>query len=230
MEIWLDTANVELAAHAQSLGILDGVTTNPTILSTSKVSPQIVIEGLLEAQSGCVAIQVLSDEEDEILAQAKQLSSISSRILVKIPATQNGFRAIYALSQEGIPTLATAIFDARQALLAFKAGASYLAPYLGRIADNGKNPLEVLSQMKMVKERYGFGGKIMGAGIRDLNTAMGCVDLGICAMTLSNKVFGEFIQDSNPTLLALEKFSMDWSKSPFTKADLFNTGVVVDHI
>lgn len=213
MEIWLDTSNVELILQAKELGILQGVTTNPTILSLSKISPEELINKLLKAQNGLVAVQALSNNVKEICSEAKALSAVSNRILVKIPVTKNGLGAIYALKQEGIPTLATTIFEPRQALLAFKAGASYLAPYLGRIADTGKNPLQVLSEMQSMKNHYGFGGKIMGAGIRDLNTALNCVEIGICAMTLSEKVFNEFLDDYEPTLHALEKFSEDWSKS-----------------
>ena len=221
MEIWLDTSNVNLVAWAKDFGILQGVTTNPTIISSSKIPPQQLIDELLAAQPGLVAVQVLADDEKEMYKQAKTLFGISSRILVKIPATQSGIRTIYALNQEGVPTLATAIFELRQALLAFKAGAHYLAPYLGRIADTGMNPFDAIAQMQSMKLHYGFSGKIMGAGIRDLTTALKCIEIGICAMTLSEKVFAEFMQDSEPTLLALKTFSENWSKSVFSKADFY---------
>ncbi len=228
MEIWLDTSHVNFVVHANGLGILQGITTNPTILSSSKICPKELIDELLEAQQGLVAVQVLSDNVKEICAQAKILSVLSNRILVKIPVTQNGIRAIYALSQEGISTLATAIFELRQAILAFKAGASYLAPYLGRIADTGKNPVEVISQMQSMKLHYGFNGKIMGAGIRELTIATACIEIGICAITLSEKIFTEFVQDYEPTLLALEKFSEDWSKSIFSKAHFYSLDVSLE--
>lgn len=214
MEIWLDTTNVNLVASAHSLGILQGVTTNPTLLASSTLSLQQLIKELLEAQAGIVAIQVLSEDVEGICAEAETLSGISDRILVKIPVTQNGLRAMHALRQKEIPTLATALFEPRQALLAFKAGASYLAPYLGRIADTGKNPIDVLSEMQMIRSHYGFSGKIMGAGIRECSMAMACVQMGISAMTLSEKVFNELIQDSQHTLHAIEKFASDFSKSP----------------
>lgn len=226
MEIWLDTSNENFVVYAGGLGVLQGITTNPTILALSKVNPHEVIAKLLKAQNGVVAIQVLSDDVEEMCKQAKMLSAISNRILVKIPVTQNGIRAIYALNQEGIPTLATAIFELQQALLAFKAGASYLAPYLGRIADTGKNPFQVISQMHSMKLHYGFKGKIMGAGIRELTTAIACIEIGICAITLSEKIFTELVQDCEPTLLALEKFSEDWSKSIFSKADFYSLNVL----
>ena len=155
--------------------------------------------------------------------QARRIfSAISDRILIKVPVTQNGIRAIHAFTQEGIPTLATAIFELRQALVAFKAGASYLVPYLGRIADTGKDPIQVISQMHLMKLNYGFNGKIMGAGIRDLTTAVACIEVGIGAMTLSENIFNEFMKDCEPTLKALEKFSKDWSSSIHSKTDLYS--------
>lgn len=214
MEIWLDTSDVTIVAEAKNLGILDGVTTNPTIMASSKISPQDLIKELLAVQDGFVAVQVLSDDVEEMKNQAKMLSNLSNRILIKIPVTKNGLQVLSLLNREGIPTLATAIFDLRQALFAFKAGALYLAPYLGRIADSGKDPIEVLSKMQALKKDYGFEGKIMGAGIRDVSSALACVELGISAITLSDKIFAEFTADSEHTLKALQKFSTDWSNSP----------------
>lgn len=217
MEIWLDTLNVDLILEMKNLGIVAGVTTNPTILSSSQIPPQEGIKKLLDIQEGRVAVQVLSVDFEEILKEARSLAAFSPRILVKIPATQNGMRAIYVLNQEGVSTLATAIFEVRQALLAFKAGACYLAPYLGRMTDLGMNPLELVAQMQAIKMRYGFQGKVMGAGIREAAWAMGCVDIGICAVTLPDKVLMQLVQSSEPTLLALDKFAEDWSKSPFNQ-------------
>lgn len=212
MEIWLDTANVELVVFARELGILKGVTTNPTILSKSHIDLDMLYQKLIGAHKGPLAIQVLADNEREMIQQAKALSEISPRVIVKIPVTQVGLRAICALTNEGIPVLATAIFDLRQALFAFKAGALYLAPYLGRIADLGQSPFELLIQIQELKKNYGFEGKIMGAGIRTLTDAMSCIKQGICAMTLPERVFMEFVEDSEFTLLALKKFNEDWSQ------------------
>ena len=222
MEFWLDTSDVNCVIHANSLGILQGVTTNPSILSLSKMSPKTLVKELLAAQDGFVAVQVLSDDFQEILKEAKMLFALSRRILIKIPVTQNGIRAISLLTQQGLPILATAIFDLPQALLAFKAGANYLAPYLGRISDSGQDPVQVISKMQAMKLNYGFQGKIMGAGIRDLTTAMACVEMGISAITLSEKIFNELIKDRQPTLAALDKFSKDWSTSIYSQGSFYS--------
>ncbi len=220
MEIWLDTSDTNLAAKTTQLGILHGITTNPSILSLSKTPLLKLINQMLEVQRGLLALQVTSEDVGEICKQAKALAAISSRIVIKIPVTQNGIQAIYALSQEGIPTLATAVFELRQALLAFKAGACYLAPYLGRIADTGNDPIKIITQMHSMKLRYGFHGKIMGAGIRNLTAAISCIEVGICAVTLSEKIFKEFVAETEPTLKAIETFSKDWSSSIYSKIDL----------
>lgn len=215
MEIWLDTDNLNFIQSAAEMGIVKGVTTNPTIVSASDISPQELIKRLLTVQEGTVAVQVLSDSFPKMVEQAKALYSLSDRILVKIPVTQDGIRAIHVLTKENIPTLATAIFEPRQALFAFKAGACYLAPYLGRIADQGINPIEMLIKMQAMKERYGFIGQIMAAGIREITIVKECLDIGICAITLSEKIFNDFVDNCEPTLVALKKFSEDWTKSMF---------------
>lgn len=211
MEIWLDTSNVDFVKSVCNLGVLQGVTTNPSIVSLATLCPEDLIDSLLDSQHGLVAVQVLANEAKEMCKQARSLSSISNRIVVKIPVTKEGLRAIYALNQEGIQTLATAIFAPHQALLAFKVGAKYLAPYLGRIADTGSDPIQALEQMRHLKSQYGFNGKIMAAGIRDLATVMACVHMGICAVTLPEKIFQELIEDHQPTLQAVHKFTEDWN-------------------
>lgn len=213
MEIWLDTSNVNLIKNSNDLGLIYGVTTNPTILSLAELPPKKLFQSILEEQTGMVAVQVLSNETSEICRQARLLAALSPRVLVKIPTTQDGIRAIHLLTKEGIPTLATAIFELRQAFLAFKSGATYLAPYLGRMADLGKDPLKEIAQMQAMKNHYRFEGKIMAAGVRELTIALGCVELGICAITLPDKVFDGFIRDSEATKFALDKFLDDWSKS-----------------
>lgn len=216
MDIWLDTSNCEFVKEANDLGIIDGVTTNPTILASSKIHPLELIQKLLDIQLGPVAIQVNAETHMEMEQEAMMLASISPRIIVKIPVTQSGIRVLYTLRQKGIPTLATAIFHPIQALLAFKAGAKYLAPYLGRIADNGQNPILVLKEMIGMKRHYQFNGKILAAGIRESSMSYECLKMGVCSITLSEKVFIQFIKDQPPTLEAIKQFAADWSTSRFS--------------
>jgi len=215
MELWLDSADVDFVISANEYGIIEGVTTNPSIISRSKIPPKELLNSLLKASDGFVAIQVLSDGVEEMCKEAEILSAISDKILVKIPVTKNGIQAIYRLSQKGIKILATAIFKPAQAFLAFKAGCDYLAFYLGRIADNGDDPIKIILQTLAMKKAYNFKGKIMGAGIRDKAVLMACLEVGICAVTLSESIFKSFIEDCDSTIVALDKFSRDWSNSPF---------------
>lgn len=217
MEIWLDTANRSIIEKAVGLGtgIVYGVTTNPSIISSESASTplEVLIMDILELHSGPVAVQVIDTDTAGMIRQAKALHAFSSRIIVKIPVTQNGIRAMCALSKEGVLCMATAIFEPRQALLAFKAGARYLAPYLGKIADTGSCPIEVLVYMKMLKENYSFTGEIIAAGVREVSEVISCADVGVKAITLPPTVFEELVSDNKNTQMALEKFSVDWKKA-----------------
>ncbi len=218
MELWIDTSQLDAVEQATRLGILTGVTTNPSIVAASSLEPELLIRQLLEIQPGWVAVQVLTRETEEMIKQARALHAISSRLVIKIPVIQSGLTAIHLLSQEGVPTLATAIFETRQALLAFRAGAHYLAPYLGRVADCGQDPLRLLAEIREIKASYAFSGKVMAAGIRDLSLALNCVSSGVDAMTLPHSVFADFVADSSHTLAALERFEADTaSRVPYTQ-------------
>lgn len=209
MELWLDTANVDYVSSVAQLGILEGVTTNPSIVARAQIEPWQLIKSLLEVQSGWVAVQVLSNSADDMIKEAKNYSTFSPRILVKIPATKEGLRAIHTLSNENVPTLATALFSVPQALLSFKAGALYLAPYIGRIEDSTGQSQQILAQMQGLKQHYQFPGKIMGAGIRDISVLMHCLQLGLSAATVPHAIFDQFIEDHPQTLAALKQFAQE---------------------
>lgn len=212
MEIWLDSADINCIKEARRLGVLHGVTTNPSLIArtTSPFDPNRI----LDVVEYPLAIQVIAQDAKVIIEEAEKLFGYSPHIIVKIPATKEGLIATKALSQKGFPVLATAIFEPRQAFLAFKAGAAYLAPYLGRIADEQMNPFEVLKDIQEIKTHGGFQGKIMAAGIRTLADAVACLKMGLAAMTLSEKIFLEFVEDPQPTLRSVEKFTVDWKNAP----------------
>ncbi|MFA6915900.1 MAG: transaldolase family protein [Parachlamydiales bacterium] len=225
MEIWIDTANDKFIEKIAELGITTGVTTNPSIASISNYPLEKLISILLQIQDGYVAVQVIADDYEGIVQQAQILHAISPRIVVKIPVIQEGLKAIKALSQRGVNTLATAIFEPSQALLAFLAGANYLAPYLGKIEDLGKDPLEVLEEIQAIKELYGFEGKIMAAGIRGPSLITECAKRGICAVTVPEGVLRNYLDDNTNTLAALLQFSSDWEKAE--PSDLLEQNKVV---
>lgn len=180
MEVWLDTSNLELI-HGAHIIPIRGVTTNPTIAGASHLPLEKLIEQILTIQKGFLCVQVVSDDFNLILEQAHLLLAISERIIPKIQVTQNGLRAITHLSQKGKKILATAIIEPRQALLAFLAGASYLALYMGKIEDLGQDPIEIIKSMHKMKLENGFTGKIMAAGIRKTAYVTTCSEIGVDA-------------------------------------------------
>lgn len=213
MEIWIDTANEQFIEKISTLGVTTGVTTNPTIAAVSQYPLEKLISILLGIQEGDVAVQVTSSLYEEIVQQAEILHSISPRIIVKIPVIQEGIKAIKHLSRRGIRTLATAIFEPKQALMAFIAGAEYLAPYMGKIEDLGLSSLDALEEMQSIQKHYGFKGKLMAAGIRRPSWIDECAKRGICAVTIPEGVLREYLADNTNTLEALVQFDKDWEKA-----------------
>jgi transaldolase len=210
MEIWLDTTNLDTIKEARAMGILHGITTNPTIVSNSGISFEKLIISLLDAQDGPVAAQVVADDASEMIQHGKKIFSISPRMLIKVPATSEGYKCMNALTQAQISVLATAIYEPKQALLSFKAGAQYLAPYIGRIKDSGIDPRDVLEDILEIKGRFDYPGKLMGAGIRELDEMMYCSLAGVCAVTITDVIFHELMTDHQGVKNSLEQFFLDW--------------------
>ena len=206
MEIWLDTTDSKTIEHAHSLEILYGVTTNPILLAEATLAPLPIFQEILDKQIGPLAVQISETNKDDMLRQAKELYKFSSRIIVKVPACREGYFVIEELAEEGIPVMATTIFEPHQAYLAMKLRASYIAPYLGRIADGGKDPKTILQLIQKMKNDYGFESKILAAGIRSLDYFNLAAETGCNAITLPKKVYHEFISAPPGAEKALEDF------------------------
>lgn len=203
MELWLDTIDLEAIQKAHELEILDGVTTNPAILSQAKEPLEKVFESILNAQEGPLAIQVTSGD---LLAEAKALHRFSSRVIIKVPATTEGYSVIRTLSDEGIPVMATAIFEPQQAYLALKLGADYAAFYFGRILDGGKDPIDLLKSAQAFKKNEGFDGKLIAAGIRSVEQFNQIAQHGCDAITLPHRIFQELLATPSAVKKALKEF------------------------
>ena len=216
MEIWLDTTNLQLISKARDLGILAGVTTNPTLLAKAK-NPLHTIEQILHAQTGPVTVQVVSKDAHEMVKQGKFFHQVSHRIITKIPVTSEGLIAIKELSHHRIPTMATVIFHARQALLAALAGASYLAPYLGGMQQEEPNAWSELENMHKMIDRYQFKSKILVASLQNLEQVDVCATMGLHAVTLKDHVFNALIKDDIITKQREENFIQDWNEATFSK-------------
>lgn len=213
MELWLDTHSLESIRRAQAMGILHGVTTNPSIVAASGRPLHDLLLDLLHLQRGPVAVQVIAANAPDMIQQARTLSQLSPRLIIKVPVTEAGLACLYALSLEAIPSMATAIFEPQQALLACKAGAAYLAPYIGRIRDQGTDPWQVLKEIIDIKRHYAYSCKILGAGLRSKEDFTTCATMGVCATTLPEKVFQPLFHPSSGLTKALSDFTLDWQRA-----------------
>ncbi|MEN3043151.1 MAG: fructose-6-phosphate aldolase, partial [Fervidobacterium sp.] len=166
MRIFLDTANIDEIRQGVEWGVVDGVTTNPTLIAKEGVDFEKRIKEICELVQGPVSAEVISLKWEEMVEEARRLSAIDEYVVVKIPMTPDGIRAVKVLSAEGIKTNVTLVFSANQALLAAKAGATYVSPFIGRMDDNGNDGLRLLDEIIQVYSNYGFETEVIAASIR----------------------------------------------------------------
>ncbi len=209
MDIWLDTTDVKTITLGNRLGILMGVTTNPSLIANSGLSLEENIDAILKCQSGPITVQVTAVDHSGIIEQAETLREFSERIIVKIPVTQEGLKAMNSLSHLQFPVMATAIVTPYQALFACHAGAAFIAPYYSSIL----NPLDALEAITLMLDRYGFETGIVAASLKTEGHIDDCFQLGIDAITLKKELFETFIADQSGTFEALDRFSNDWKKA-----------------
>ncbi len=212
MQIWLDTIDFSLIEKARQMGVLYGVTINPSVAAKSDMQFEDLLEKILAAQNGPVAAQVTSNEASRMIVQGEALFKFSNRIIVTIPATAEGFKAIHALSPR-IPTMAIAIFDMNQALLSAKAGAVYIVPYYSLICEADINGIEAIGAMLGLLQRYGFPSKLLAASLDSSEQVRELAEMGAHAVTLKEDVFLGFIGDNPRTLQRLDRFALDWAQA-----------------
>lgn len=210
MKLWLDTVDINGVLKGNKLGILSGVTTNPTLIAESKRHVKPVLHDLLYHQKGPVTVQVVGDIAEEMVREGREYFSFSDRLIIKIPVTPNGLEAIHLLSNLEIPTMGTAVFNSKQALLAALAGADYIAPYLGRIEREGENPWELLKSVLKIFQNGQFKTKILAASLPSCDYVIRCAEIGIHAVTVKESVFEKLIETDPLTEKAVEKFNSDW--------------------
>lgn len=210
MEFWLDSANIEIIKEAHQLGLLTGVTTNPSIISQANRPFNELVETLLDVQSGPVAVQVVAKDYEEIHKQARELHHLSRRIVVKVPAIAAGYRAIHQLFREGITVMATTILDPIQFYFSLESGASYLAPYFSKI----ENASDALKLMQKILNSNGYPSKIIAASINSKEQFLECVEIGVSAITIRDSLLMEFLKSSQQTEDFLRKFQEKWQDVP----------------
>ena len=187
MKFFIDTANLDLIQEAQNLGILDGVTTNPSLMAKEGIKGKDAIlnhyKTICEITDGDVSAEVLSVNYDEMIKEGEELSKLHNRIVIKIPMTKDGIKAIKYFSNKGIKTNCTLVFSAGQALLAAKAGATYVSPFLGRLDDIATDSMNLIEDIRLIYDNYLFETKILAASIRNPMHIVNCAKAGADVIT-----------------------------------------------
>jgi transaldolase len=212
MKIFLDTANIDEIRDAAALGVLNGVTTNPTLMSKeNRGDYQEVLKEICDIVGGPVSAEVVAEDTEEMLRQARDLAKISDHIVIKVPLVAEGIKAVKILSAEEIKTNVTLCFSANQALVAAKAGATYISPFVGRIDDVGMDGMEVVSDIVQIYENYAFSTQVLVASIRHPMHVLQAARLGADVSTIPYKVMMQLLKHPL-TDVGVEKFSRDWDK------------------
>lgn len=211
MKIFIDTANIQQIKSACELGIIDGVTTNPSLIAKEGRNLETVIREICSIVNGTVSAEVISLKYEDIIEEAKQLVKLSENIVVKIPMCEDGLKAVHKLSQHGIKTNVTLIFSAQQALLAAKAGASFVSPFLGRLDDIGNEGVQIIEDITNIFDIYGITTEVIAASIRNPIHVLQVARVGANIATIPYEVIMKMIKHPL-TDQGIEKFLQDYNK------------------
>ncbi len=211
MKFFIDTANVDQIREAAKLGLLDGVTTNPTLLSREKGSFRETLKEICSLVPGPVSAEVVSLDADGMVKEGKDLVKIAENIIIKVPCTTEGIKAIGMFCEEGIQTNATLCFSANQGLLVAKAGATYVSPFVGRLDDVGQPGMDLVADLVDIYNNYSFATEIIVASIRSVQHVYESALLGADVATIPFKVISQLIKHPL-TDKGIESFLADWEK------------------
>ena len=212
MEFFLDTAVIDEIRQGLDWGMVDGITTNPSLIAAQGKAYLPTVQEIARLVPGPVSGEVLATELDEILDQGRRLAELAENVVVKVPLTPAGLSAARTLKDEGIPTNVTLCFSANQALLAAKAGAAYISPFVGRVDDVGLAGMELIEQIMTIYEAYAFETKVLVASVRHPEHVLRAALLGADVATMPFKVMGQLYKHPL-TDVGLEKFLADWKKT-----------------
>jgi transaldolase len=213
MKIFVDTAQIEEIRKVKEWGILDGITTNPTLLSkTGKPWKEAALEILKEVPDKPVSLEVIATDFEGMVKEAKELAKMGDNVVIKIPFTIEGVKAIQALKAEGIKTNVTLVFSPLQAMLAAKAGADYVSPFIGRVDDIAHDGMAMLEEIVEIFAVYGFETEIIAASIRHVDHVRRCALLGVDIATIPFKVIQQMFKHPL-TDIGLARFLEDAKKA-----------------
>jgi len=212
MKFFLDTANIDEIKDAHSMGMVDGVTTNPSLIAREGRDFEEVVKEICEIVDGPVSAEVISTDTEGMLKEARHLAGLHKNIVVKIPMTVDGIKATCQLTKEGIKTNVTLVFSPLQALMAAKAGATYVSPFIGRLDDLSQDGLQLIEQIVEIYANYAYETEIIVASVRNPLHVLDAAIIGADIATIPYSVLGKFA--AHPlTDKGLKAFLDDWNKS-----------------
>ncbi|NPV04987.1 MAG: fructose-6-phosphate aldolase [Syntrophaceae bacterium] len=213
MKFFIDSANIGDIREALSLGMCDGVTTNPSLVAKEKRPFDDVVREILAAVPGPVSLEVVSLDAAGMVAEAKKLAELGGNVVIKVPMTTEGLKATKILSGEGIDVNQTLVFSPVQALMAAKAGAAYVSPFVGRLDDVAQNGMELVEQILGIYDNYGFTTEVIVASVRHPMHVLKAAMLGADIATIPFSVIAQLAKHPL-TDTGIEKFLADWEKVP----------------
>ncbi len=216
MKFFIDTANIDEIKEAASFGMVDGVTTNPSLVAKEGKDFKQLLNEIVEVIDGPISAEVVSTEYDGMMKEARELAAIHDNIVVKIPLIKEGLKAVKTLTEEGIKTNVTLCFSPTQALMAAKAGATYISPFVGRLDDISHDGMLLIEQIIQIYDNYGYETEVLVASVRHpihvVQAAMLGADVATIPFSVIDKLFNHPLTDKG-----LDKFLSDWKKSEEAK-------------
>jgi len=212
VELYIDTANIDEIRQANDLGVLDGVTTNPSLIAKEGIDYGDRLEAICDIVEGPVSAEVIATEYHAMIKEGRERAKIADNIVVKLPCTIDGLKACKAFSDEGIRTNMTLCFQPMQAMLVAKAGAFLVSPFIGRLDDISQDGMDLIAQIRAIYDNYGFQTKVLAASVRHPKHMVDCALAGADVATLPLSVIGQLMKHPL-TDIGLAKFLADYNKA-----------------
>ncbi len=212
MQLFLDTANLDEIREAASWGVISGVTTNPSLVAKEKKDFKALVKEIASIVPGPISAEVLSDNAEDMIPEARELAEIAPNIVIKIPMTKEGLKAVKVLSKEGIKTNVTLVFSAAQGLMAAIAGATYISPFVGRMDDISNEGMDIVEDLVVILANYGLPTQVIAASIRHPMHVVEAARLSAHIATVPFKVLEQMLHHPL-TDIGIKRFKDDWAKA-----------------
>ena len=211
MKFFIDTANIDEIKKGLEIGMVDGVTTNPSLIAKEQRPFQDILQDICAIVDGPISAEVVSLDADGMVKEGRELAKLSDNIVIKVPMIEEGLKAVKRFSDENIKTNVTLVFSATQALLAAKAGATYVSPFIGRLDDISQTGMELISDIMTINDNYGFATEVIVASVRSPMHVLDSALIGADIATIPYKVIAQLAKHPL-TDIGMENFLADWEK------------------